>query len=151
MCGGGGEGQLSLAAPGSVYMYNMYKMIKGRKNGRSCFPLPCRLALLQSIGRLDFGYWFFFFFALSNTCTSGWNTHYARVSGPQKALSARYAHVSGQCSTDDLTVRQNHWIDGRVSGPHLKILPALSGHIEHRVPALAGSVLMISPSGEITA
>ena len=112
------------------------------------------LALLQSVGRLDFGYWFFFFFffffALSNTCTSGWNyTHYARVSGPQKALSARYARVSGQCSTDDLAVRRNHWIDGRVSGPHLKIVPTLAGHIEHRVPALVGSVLMISPSGEI--
>ena len=81
------------------------------------------------------------FFALSNACTSGWNyTHYARVSGPHKALSARYARVSGQCSTDDLAVRRNHWIDARVSGPHLKIVPALAGHIEHRVPALAGSV-----------
>ena len=65
------------------------------------------LALLQSVGRLDFGYWFFY--ALSNSCTSGWNyTHYVRVSGPHKALSARYARVSGQCSTDDLAVRRNH-------------------------------------------
>ena len=71
---------------------------------------------------------FFFFFALSNTCTRGWNTHYARVSGPQKALSAWYARVSGQCSTDDLAVRRNHWIDGRVSRPHLRIVPALAGH-----------------------
>ena len=108
----------------------------------------------SSTERRQTWFWVLIFFALSNACTSGWSyTHYARVSGPHKALSARYARVSGQLMispSGELEIMDRY---ARVSGLHRALtmfspsgeitgkMPALAGHID--MPALAGIVSLI--------